>query len=73
MKSETIRNDVGLVIGYVEETPLRIDYRSLGYGIVGYYDKQSKIYYRIRPIPGKPSMTMYGDMGMADLRYWDGK
>lgn len=71
--TETIRNDVGLVIGFVEDNPLRIDYRNIVYGIVGYYDKQTKIYFRFRQIPGKPISTMYGDMGLADLRYWDGK
>lgn len=71
--TETIRGDTGLIIGYIEHTPYRIDYRSLTYGIISYYDKQSKIYYRLREIPGKPRTTMYGDMGISDLRYWDGK
>lgn len=73
MTTETVRNDRGLVIGYVEENDLRIDYRAIGYGIVGHYDKQAKLYIRIRPIGDKPSMSQYGDMGISDLRYWDGK
>jgi hypothetical protein len=73
MTPQIIRNDMGLVIGYVEEYPHKIDYRNLTYGIIAYYDKQTKIYYRWRQVPGKPQSTMYGDMGIADLRYWDGK
>lgn len=73
MTSETVKNDFGLVIGFVEEDSLKIQYRSLVFGIISYYDKQSKIYYRFRQIPGKPITTFYGDMGLSDLRYWDGK
>lgn len=73
MTTETIRNDVGLVIGSVENDTYEIRYRSLSYGVIGYYDKQNNIYHRYRNIPGKPNQSMYGDMGMSDLRYWDGK
>ncbi|OQC15457.1 MAG: hypothetical protein BWX72_00992 [Firmicutes bacterium ADurb.Bin080] len=73
MKTETIKNDIGLIIGYVEEDDYRISYRSLNYGVIAYYDKQLKLYIRVRQIAGKPAMSQYGDMGISDLRYWDGK
>lgn len=73
MSTTTVRNDLGLVIGYIEEDYYKIQYRSLSYGVISYYDKQNKIYYRYKQIPGKPISTFYGDMGESDLRYWDGK
>lgn len=67
-----LRNDVGIIIGYVEEDPYRIQYRSLKYGVISHYDKQTKIYYRQKLVPGKPSTSIFGDMGESDLRYWGG-
>lgn len=70
MDQRTIRNEVGLVIGFIEEDPFKIQYRSLYYGVISYYDKKSNIYYRYKNIPGRPSTSLYGDMGESDLRYW---
>jgi len=67
-----IRDEKMNIIGYSNEYGGLIQYNHVKKGLVGQYDTRTKIYVRIVPIPGRPTLIPVGtgDYGESDIRYW---
>ena len=72
MTTEPVKNELGLVIGLIEDTGETIIYYSYKHGTVGTFNRSNKQYYRVKTYPGGPTTPWNGqDWGITDLLYWD--
>lgn len=70
--NQDVKNELGLVIGQIQDTGNTITYYSYKYGTIGTFDKLNQQYHRVKTYPGGPYHPWQGqDWGVTDLLYWD--